>query len=440
MSSSSTREHPATLPSACDVGPSTPSRWSTESLGNLFTLQLGKMLNEDARSTHPKFPYLGNKDVQWGRFDFSDLREMHFNQKERQKFQLVPGDLLVCEGGEIGRTAIWTGEFDCYYQKAIHRLRVRDPMEIEPRFVLHFMQFAATEGMFANLIAQSSIAHLTRTKLGRFIVPVPPLPEQRKIAAILSSVDDAVEKTQGIINQMQVVKHGLMQELLTRGLPGRHTRFKKTEIGERPVEWKFFTLLELAVAPNGIQTGPFGSQLHASEYIESGVPVIMPKDMVSGCISDAEAARISEHRVNELARYRVQAGDLLFARRGDIGRAGLVTQDQEGWICGTGCFRFRPRDAAISGFLRHWVEWPFIVRWLTEHSVGQTMPNLNSSILGRLPVALPPEDERTRIGGVLDALFEQMQALKRELRGFQAVKRSLMSVLLTGELRVTPDC
>ena len=191
------------------------TEWSEESLGNLFTLQLGKMLNRKARETLPKFPYLGNRDVQWGRFDFSELREMHFNEKEREKFSLILGDLLVCEGGEIGRTAIWTDEVDCYYQKAIHRLRVRDQGRVEPRFILHFMRFAGVNGLFTDLTSQSSIAHLTREKLALLRVPLPPLPEQRKIAAILSSVDDYTTQTEGMIRQAQAMKQDLMAVLLT---------------------------------------------------------------------------------------------------------------------------------------------------------------------------------------------------------------------------------
>ena len=270
-------------------------------------------------------------------------------------------------------------------------------------------------------------------------VAYPSLSEQRKIAAILSSVDDAIEKTQAVIDQVQVVKRGLMQELLTRGLPGRHTRFKQTEIGEIPEDWGFLHLVDLAEPGNGLQTGPFGSQLHASEYVESGVPVIMPKDISNGRVSDLYSAQISEHKVGELSRHKVLAGDILFARRGDIGRAGLVTQSEEGWVCGTGCFRFRPTNQEVSRFLRHWVEWPPTVQWLNNHAVGQTMLNLNTSILGRLPVALPSEEEQSRIADVMEAVTEQIQALEHETKGRNALKGSLMSILLTGELRVTPD-
>ena len=416
-----------------------PIEWPQESLGNLFTLQLGKMLNRKARETFPKFPYLGNKDVQWGRFNFSELREMHFDEEERTKFRLIPGDLLVCEGGEIGRTALWTDEFDCYYQKAIHRLRVRTPVRIEARFVLHFMRFAATNRLFTDLSSQSSIAHLTREKLALLKVPLPPLPEQRKIAAILSSLDDAIDKTQAVIEQVQVVKRGLMQELLTRGVPGRHSRFKQTEIGEIPEEWDLLPLAALAQDGRGLQTGPFGSQLHASDYVKAGVPVLMPKDMMNGYASDADSARISEEKAEELSRHKVQEGDILFARRGELGRVGLVTKLQEGWLCGTGCLRFRPSDRAVSRYLRQWVAWPTSARWLNEHAVGQTMLNLNTSILGRLPVALPDDTERSAIVDVLEAFERRVRTLKENIEGLGQAKRSLMSVLLTGELRVTPD-
>ena len=192
-----------------------PSEWIEARLGDLFMLQLGKMLNRKARETLPRFPYLGNKDVHWGRFDFSSLREMHFNDGERDRYRLLPGDLLVCEGGEVGRTAIWSGGFDCYYQKAIHRLRVRDSAIVEPRFIMHFMRFAAANRMFSDLTSQSSIAHLTREKLLLLKVPLPSLPEQRKIAAILSSVDGTIEENQTVMDRLLIVKRALMSTLLT---------------------------------------------------------------------------------------------------------------------------------------------------------------------------------------------------------------------------------
>src|SRR5690349_15599223 len=102
------------------------------------------------------------------------------------------------------------------------------------------------------------------------------------------------------------------------------------------------TTLGQIVERDGLQTGPFGSQLKAAEYTPTGVPVVMPKDMGSGRIESATVARVPESIAAErLAQHRVRAGDVLFGRRGDIGRCALVEPHQEGWLCGTGCLRAR---------------------------------------------------------------------------------------------------
>ena len=384
-------------------------------------------------------PFVLIKNMTDTGIDTTDMPRISIDDASRlEKYSLRAGDIVFSRVGRVGSCFLATVDHEGWIISG-QLLRIRLPeAAIHPPFLVWALRGDSAQDFIHGSAVGSTRKSINTKILFSLQVPVPPLIEQCTIAAILSSVDDAIEKTQAVIDQVQVVKRGLVQELLTRGMPGRHTRFKQTVIGEIPIEWELLSLAELAETPNGIQTGPFGSQLHASEYVESGVPVIMPKDLVDGRVSAAEAARITEHKVNELARHRVQAGDILFARRGDVGRAGLVMHGQEGWICGTGCFRFRPKSAEISGFLRHWVDWPFSARWLTEHAVGQTMLNLNSAILGRLPVALPSEDERAQLGGVLDAPTEQMQALKHKLRGLEAVKRSLMFVLLTGDVRVTP--
>ena len=192
------------------------SKWTDERLDDLFVLQLGKMLNRKARETSPMFPYLGNREVQWGRFDFTELREMHFDERERKKFRLRLGDLLVCEGGEIGRTALWTAEFECYYQKAIHLLRVRDSAKVEPRFILHFMRFASISGFIhGSEIAVkycSSNERETRTS-ARYLFRR--LPSSGKIAAVLSAVDDFIKQSEATMRQSQITKRNLMSVLLT---------------------------------------------------------------------------------------------------------------------------------------------------------------------------------------------------------------------------------
>ena len=104
-----------------------PSDWHIHTVGQLFDVQLGKMLNKAAKEAQPQYKYLGNSDVRWGYFETNDLKRMHFSEKEKEKFKLVSGDILLCEGGEVGRCAIWMHEEqETYYQKALHRLRAKE--------------------------------------------------------------------------------------------------------------------------------------------------------------------------------------------------------------------------------------------------------------------------------------------------------------------------
>lgn len=141
-----------------------PESWEVGTLGDYFEVTLGKMLSKAARHGKCPSPYLGNNAVQWGRVDVRGLPVMDFSAKEKEKFRLHVGDLLVCEGGEIGRTARWMGKIEeCYYQKAIHRLRAL--ADYSAKFLLGYMQFAVAASRLAHFASQTSIAPLTREKL-----------------------------------------------------------------------------------------------------------------------------------------------------------------------------------------------------------------------------------------------------------------------------------
>lgn len=191
-----------------------PEAWGVSPVGDQFHTRLGKMLNKKARNGPQQRPYVGNAQVQWTRVDFSDMATMHFDERDMERFSLRKGDLLVCEGGEIGRTALWMGEIEeCYFQKAIHRLRPRN--SYLPSFFLRYMMLAASSGRFSGYSAQTSISHLTQEKLRRMPIPVPPHAEQEEIAGVFDAVDEHIgehEKTAGV---MAKLKQGLMQDLLT---------------------------------------------------------------------------------------------------------------------------------------------------------------------------------------------------------------------------------
>jgi len=300
-----------------------------------------------------------------------------------------------------------------------------------PKFLYYLLQ--QKKQCLQTLAQGSTIREVRPPILKKIDINLPPKFEQKKIAAILSSVDDTIQATQAVIDQTRTVKQGLMQQLLTRGIG--HTRFKQTEIGEIPETWEFTTLGKIA-NDKGLQTGPFGSQLHASEYIESGIPVVMPKDIFDGRILDDNIACVPEDVADRLMKHRLQAGDILFARRGDIGRCSLVRSSEVGWICGTGCLRARVNDKISPEFLIQFLQWPETVKWLNENAVGQTMLNLNTQILANLPILVPPKHEQINITNIFESINDELDKLISEKSTLLSIKHGLMQDLLTGRIRV----
>jgi type I restriction enzyme S subunit len=192
-----------------------PVEWEVKAIGEVFTMQLGKMLSKKAVEGKAPFPYLGNKNVQWDYVDLEELLEMDFTERERQKFELLADDILVCEGGEVGRTALWRGEHEsCYFQKAIHRLRPIDEQYL-PKLFPRFMRHAITVGTLLNFTSQTSIAHLTQEQLATLPISVPKIEEQKCLVVAFDRLDENIGLETSMLGKMQNIKAGLMHDLLT---------------------------------------------------------------------------------------------------------------------------------------------------------------------------------------------------------------------------------
>jgi hypothetical protein len=157
----------------------------------------------------------------------------------------------------------------------------------------------------------------------------------------------------------------------------------------------------------------------------------MPKDIARGRIHELEIARVPNETAARLSQYRVRANDVLFGRRGEMGRCAIVSAEQVGWLCGTGCLRARPDPAiAQSDFLRHALAWGDTVQWLTDNAVGQTMLNLNTAILARLPLRLPSTSEQRKIATILSSIDEAIEATQGVIDQLGVVKKAMMTELL----------
>jgi type I restriction enzyme S subunit len=191
--------------------------------------------------------------------------------------------------------------------------------------------------------------------------------------------------------------------------------------------WRETTLGEICDQVSGvIQTGPFGSQLHESDYSIDGIPVVMPKDIVEGRISTESVARVATEHVNRLARHKLKCGDIVYGRRGDIGRQALIRSEQNGWLCGTGCLRISLGDSVVEPtFLHYYLRQESAISWISGQAVGATMPNLNTGILRSVPVHVPPLATQRRIAGILSAYDKLIENNQRRIRILEDMARSL---------------
>ncbi len=186
----------------------------------------------------------------------------------------------------------------------------------------------------------------------------------------------------------------------------------------------------------GLQTGPFGSQLKADEYSCNGVPVVMPKDIVGGQITTRTIARIPNSKACTLSKHRLAVGDIIFSRRGDLSKIAVVSNTEDGFLCGTGCLRARPKQTINSDYLRYCLLTNRVVGWLKKHAVGQTMPNLNTEIINSLPLYLPDRDEQNKVAAILITWDQAINLTEKLIAEKQQLRKGLMQQLLTGKRRL----
>lgn len=198
-----------------------PAHWDAAPLFARYEVELGKMLDSKTITGAHLVRYVRNVDVQWHSVNTADLPSMDFSPSDRIRYRLKPGDLLVCEGGEVGRTAIWKGELgECYYQKAIHRLRPHSSRDV-PKFFLFVMEAAARLGVFTAGSNPNTIDHLTAVQLKHHRFPFPPKQEQVAIARFLSENVEELNNVQGAITEAVSLLREYRTALISAAVTGK---------------------------------------------------------------------------------------------------------------------------------------------------------------------------------------------------------------------------
>jgi type I restriction enzyme S subunit len=180
------------------------------------------------------------------------------------------------------------------------------------------------------------------------------------------------------------------------------------------MRWEKVKLGDLA---NCIQPGPFGSQLHSSDYADEGTPIIMPKDMIGGKISHQDLIRVPDEHLQRLKRHQVFDGDLMVARKGDVRKCVYITENENGWLTGSDCLKVSlDKGKCYPKYIYYQLRSPFIGRWLETISIGATMPSLNTGLLSGIEISLPTIDEQMRIAEVLSSYDDLIENNQKQIK------------------------
>jgi type I restriction enzyme S subunit len=290
----------------------------------------------------------------------------------------------------------------------------------------------------------SAVPGLSREDAYENFVPFCPINNQRAIAAFLdretARIDALMEKKQRQIELLQEKRAALISHAVTQGLdPTVPLKDSGIEwMGQIPAHWELGKLKHIT---SSIQTGPFGSQLHAGEYVDDGIPAINPSNLQNGTIVPDWRCCVDEEIFARLKRHRLDEGDIVFARRGEMGRCALVTREEDGWLCGTGSIRIRiNKENAYPPFVYQVLSTPGVRDWLFLESVGSTMDNLNTEIMSQIPILLPPLDEQIFIVGEIERHVQQIDNLKTKIQKsidrLKEYRTALISAAVTGKIDV----
>lgn len=400
-----------------------PPGWEWTTLGEIAETRLGKMLDKGRSTNQHMVPYLRNVNVQWGRFDLSDVLAMDILPDQRDTYEVRPGDLLVCEGGEIGRCAIWPGS-DTYmgYQKALHRLRPY--AGIEPRYLRYLLEHLSVSHKLLSYSSGSTIKHLPQQQLRCLPMPLAPTAEQRRIVAAL----------EGYLSRLDVAARGLVTA--SRRLDGLKGAVRDAALSHWPAAR--CTLSELV---ERIEAGKsFGGPTRPAREDEWGI--IKVSAMTWGEFRPDENKAVGdEHRVDP--RHEVKAGDILVSRANTeqyVGAPVLIRTTRPRLLLSDKSLRLVPKPGINREWLLHVLASPLVRKQISRRATGtkDSMRNISQGALKEICVPLHDERQQRDIVSVLtvqlDAIDRLGAALTRASTTGELLRRVLLSAAFAGHL------
>ena len=411
--------------------------WPKFKLAEVADLCLGKMLDKK-KNRGELHPYLGNIHVRWGAFDLKELPEMRFEEHEHERYGLKRGDLVVCEGGEPGRCALWNDQIpNMKIQKALHR--VRPHACLDSRYLFYWFLWAAQRNYFDQFFTGATIKHLPGEKLAKVEIDLPDLPTQRRIAGILSAYDDLIENNLRRIRILEDMAQSLYREWFVHfRFPGHEAvKLVDSPLGRIPEGWE---VTRIGVIAEVIRGRSYRSQ---DLVDEGGLPFLNLK-----CLE-----RDGGFRRSGLKRYTGEYKSSHLARKGDIvmavtdmtqdrrivARAALVpTLDKEFGIASMDLVRIEPKPQMSKAFLYSLLRYSSFADEVKQHANGANVLHLAPDRIADFRCPLPPGDLIASFAAFVAPILEQIDIVQNKIENLRRTRDLVLPRLLSEKLTLNP--
>ncbi len=404
--------------------------WEWRPLGELFEIGAGKTMSAAARSGADKTPFLRTSNVLWDEVDLTSVDEMSIPEHELPGKLLRRGDLLVCEGGEIGRAAIWDEDIEVMsFQNHLHRLRPIVP-DVEPRFYVFFLQCAFTQlGIFEGAGNNTTIPNLSRSRLAGLTVPHPSFGEQQAIGTTLGRVREALKVQDRSLAASQGLKRAAMHSVFTRGLRGESQ--KETDIGPVPESWDVVTLEEICdIASGGTP------RKSIADYWAGAIPWVSGKDLKSHSLSDS-IDHVTEKGAQAASRLVPEGSVLLLVRGMGLAKDLPVAVIERPMTFNQDIKALMPRGDYPGSLLRSaiYAGKERLLSQVVTSAHGTMTLTMRDVQNFRAPRPSDPS-EVDAIVAILDTIDRKTDLHRRKRAVLEDLFKALLHQLMTGELQV----
>ena len=299
---------------------------------------------------------------------------------------------------------------DCIISSSYTVFEVVNKNALDPEYLM--LWFSRPEfDRYARYMSHGSVREIFDwDELCKVELPVPSIDKQRSIVKAYQTITERIELKRRINDNLEATIQAAFDKAFhDAGVSLPETIIKQNKV---PQGWTDATVGDFA----SVQTGPFGSQLHNEDYVESGTPIITVEHMDGKYIAHRNLPLVSQNDVDRLRKYDLHTGDIVFSRVGSVDRAVMVSQHEDGWLFSGRCLRVRPYDPNTGSYFLWWFNQPVIRQLVTASAVGATMPSINTSILNSIRIVFPQKDIVTQFCKMADGLIEIIATNLEEIR------------------------